>query len=203
MANLTYALNCGVGMSYYSVMTNIGDKDTKPTYEAVKPLGEIVEISIDSSQDSQKFYAGDRCILQYDNDYKGSGTLTLPSLSPAQKADLLGYKKTADGGYIRSREKKNIALMLELHSVNNETRKEVTDYVTLFNVTVQESQIQGKTAEDNFEFSNVQLSFEAETVPHKDYTDFKYIVSDDDESFNADTFGAIWGKTVPEITLAE
>ena len=167
MANLTYALNCGVGMSYYSVMTNIGDKDTKPTYEAVKPLGEIVEISIDSSQEQNKFWAGDRCILTYDSDYKGSGTLTLPSLSPAQKADLLGYKKTADGGYIRSREKKNIALMLELHSVNNETRKEITDYVTLFNVTVQESQIQGKTAEDNFEFSNVQLSFEAQTVPHK------------------------------------
>lgn len=202
MANLTYALNCGVGMSYYSVMTNIGDKDTKPTYEAVKPLGEIVEVSIDSSQESQKFYAGDRVILQYDSSYKGSGTLTLPSLSPEAKADLLGYKKTADGGYIRSREKKNIALMLELHSVNNETRKEVTDYVTLFNVTVQESSISGKTAEDNFEFSNVQLSFEAETVPHKDYTDFKYIVSSDDESFNAETFATKWGKTVLEIELA-
>lgn len=202
MANLTYNLSTGVGMSYYSVMTNIGDKDTKPTYEAVKPLGEIVEVSIDSSQEQNKFWAGDRCILTYDSDYKGSGTLTLPSLSPAQKADLLGYKKTADGGYIRSREKKNIALMLELHSVNNETRKEVTDYVTLFNVTVQESQIQGKTAEDNFEFSNVQLSFEAQTVPHKDYTDFKYIVSSDDESFNAETFATKWGKEVLEIELA-
>lgn len=198
---MDYRLNTGVGKAYYSVLENVGDKTTKPSYGAVKELAEIVDISIQSSQESQKFYAGDRCILTYDNDYKGSGTLTVPSISNEAKADILGYKKTTDGGYIKSKEKRNIALMLELHTVNNETREPATDFVVLWNTTISEGDISAKTAEDTFEFSNLALNFESETVPHKDYTDFKYIVSSDDPDFS-DEFLANWGTKVPEITLA-
>ena len=194
---MDYNIKNGVGKVYYAVITKPEDGKIPAEYGEVKELGELIEFSVNSETNSVKMYAGDKQIIELEDPAKGNVTITVPALSADAKCDLLGYLKTTDGGIIKAPlTKKQVAIMLEQKSVNSATKTEITDYITLFKCNVSEADLKGKTKEDSQELQTEQLSVEALTPSN--LTDFKYIVSTDGDGFNAETFGEIWGKEVPQ-----
>ena len=98
----------------------------------------------------------------------------------------------------RGKKKSNpyIAIMIEQTTFNSETGEEAMDYITLLKGKMEGNEIKGKTKDkDNREIQTSSIS--GEFICPKGLDDYIYIVSSDDENFNAETWATKWGKTVP------
>ena len=123
-----YKVSNGLKKAYYAICTSDLTAGTD-TYSTVKPLGELIEISVAPSESSSSLYAGNREVLV---DQAMSGievSFTVPGLSDAQMCDLFGYKKATGGGIIRDNNvaRPYIAIMFEQTNVGG-----VVDYHTLY-----------------------------------------------------------------------
>lgn len=193
-----YQLSDGLGKAYYSVIAADG------SYGTVKELGDLIEMSIQPSESNVALWAGNREITNVNGTRKANLTLTLPAISKDVKCDIYNYVKTAEGGMTRGKKKSNpyIAIMIEQTTFNSETGEEAIDYITLLKGKMEGSEIKGKTKDkDNREIQTSSISGEF-TCP-EGLDDYIYIVSSDDEKFNAETWATKWGKTVPVPEIPE
>ncbi len=187
-----YQLSDGLEKAYYSVIASDG------SYGTVKELGDLIEMSIQPSESNVALWAGNREITNVNGTRKANLTLTLPAISKDIKCDIYNYVKTAEGGMTRGKKKSNpyIAIMIEQTTFNSETGEEAMDYITLLKGKMEGNEIKGKTKDkDNREIQTSSIS--GEFICPKGLDDYIYIVSSDDENFNAETWATKWGKTVP------
>ena len=172
MAERLDKLSTGVGKAYYSIIGEGG------AYGVPKELNDIVSFSVAPSENTSKFFAGDRAIV-IDQAVSVSGTLTVPAINNEQMIDLFGYKKNAKGELLFDANaiRPNIVLMIEQHLYGG-----VTDYITLWNCKVSLPSVQGDTKNDSVTFASKEISYEV-LVPEDGV--FMTVKSSDDVNFEA------------------
>lgn len=182
-----YKVSNGLKKSYVA-------KVGKSGYEGVKELGELNQISVDITENSTSYYAGNRKVIVDKSLSKIEGSLEIPSLTKELEILLFGRSESENGEVIKGAwdQAPYFALQFEQTSKDDETGEEVTDYITLYRVQFQQTGITGKSKEDNPSFAGITLKFEALTLEDGTYMS---IVSSDDIEITED-FKTNWGKTV-------
>lgn len=172
MAERLDKLSTGVGKAYYSIIGKDGEIGVP------KVLNDIVSFSVAPSENTSKFFAGDRPIV-IDQAVSVSGTLTVPAINNEQMIDLFGYKKNAKGELLfdANAVRPNIVLMIEQHLYGG-----VTDYITLWNCKVSLPSVQGDTKNDSVTFASKEIAYEV-LVPEDGV--FMTVKSSDDDNFEA------------------
>ena len=172
MAERLDKLSTGVGKAYYSIIGKDGEIGVP------KELNDIVSFSVAPSENTSKFFAGDRPIV-IDQAVSVSGTLTVPAINNEQMVDLFGYKKNSKGELLfdANAVRPNIVLMIEQHLYGG-----VTDYITLWNCKVSLPSVQGDTKNDSVTFASKKIAYEV-LVPEDGV--FMTVKSSDDENFEA------------------
>lgn len=184
---MTKALN-GLGWIYYALLKEDG------SYEEVKKLARLIEISVKDNTDTAKSYAGNIAEFQ-DSAYAGTDvSFTVHSIDTDNEIELFGHKKAKDGGIIFNSADKTpfVAIMAELTAVDT-NNKAVTQYLTLYKGQLSPAEVKGKTKEGKVEFQTMQYSG---SFVDRDDGLFKYITSTDNADFDKTEFDAKWGKEV-------
>lgn len=178
----------GVGCIYYALLKTDG------SYDTVKKLASLIEITNKNNMETSKANAGDSVYMQT-TEYSGSDlTFSVYNIPREAEAELYGHKISSNGGIISNSSDvvPYVALMAELHS-NTESGR-VTDYLTLYKGQLQEPELTGKTKEEGkteYQVKSISGSFQ-----QNDNGLYRYLVSSDDEGFNATEWATKWGKEV-------
>lgn len=189
---MKYVIKNGLGNSGIAKI-----KDSKgvdgDTYDTVKELGKLIEISVSIKENTAKLYAGNNVILQDSDIGDIDVSITLPALSEEIEALIFGHKLAEGGGLIKSSTdvKPYFALQFEETAKDNETNENVTEYTTLFKGQFSQIERKGKTKEGTPQHSTVSLSGTFQCLDNGVYM---YIINSLDEGF--DTFKATFLKSI-------
>lgn len=180
-------ITTGVEKAYYAILTQDGET---PTYEAVKYLPGLREISVKPNEEQGKVYAENRL---YDSESSLGDievTLDFTSISTEDYVALLGKKVAAEGGIIENSNDQPpyIALMAEKTLSGG-----VKEYVTLFKGKLGIPEDKAKTKEGKTEYQTVALSGLFMTLENGMW---KHSVKTTDDGFNEETHKLKWGKSV-------
>lgn len=180
-------ITTGVEKAYYAILTEDG---ATPSYEGVKYLPGLREISITANEEQATIYAENRL---YDSENSLGDidiTLDFTSIDTLDYAALFGKKIASDGGIIESVEDQApyIALMVEKTLSGG-----VKEYLTLFKGKLSIPDDKAKTKEGKTEYQTVSIS--GLFMPLENGI-WKHTVKTSDEGFNQETHYAKWGKTV-------
>lgn len=182
----------GLGKVLYSVLTN-------GTYGPVRLLGHLIEMNIGHNGNPLTGYAGNRQIFDSEGYSDATVTFSVYSIPDYAKVDILGYVRATEetgGGLFRPNNPKRpyIALMIEQTGID-ENENEFTDYITLFKGKLGIPERKGKTKEN----STPELQTKSLTgtfICPENMGDYKYVVSSDQENFDATEWSKKWGTTV-------
>lgn len=180
-------ITTGVEKAYYAVLKTDG---ATPTYDTVKYLPGLREISVTPNEEQASIYAENRLYESENSLGDIEVTLDFASIDTTDYVELLGKKVATDGGIIESADDQPpyIALMVEKTLSGG-----VKEYLTLFKGKLSIPEDKAKTKEGKTEFQTVSLS--AIFMPLENGI-WKHTVKTSDEGFNAETHATNWGKTV-------
>ncbi|MFQ8920932.1 MAG: major tail protein [Clostridium paraputrificum] len=192
---MKYSVKNGLRKCYVAKITSDG------TWDVPKELGDLIEVSIQASENSATMYAGNRIIMTDSALGDIDGSITIPSLSEEMECYIFGHQKRQGGGIIKSSKdvKPYVAFLFEQTSKNDTTGEEVVDYVTLYKGQFNLAERKGKTKEGSPELQSTSLSMKFSTLNSGVYMD---IVSTDSEGFDKVAFEKTWAKTITEPTVA-
>lgn len=180
-------ITTGVEKAYYAILKEDGEL---PTYEAVKYLPGLREISVTANEEQATIYAENRL---YDSENSLGDievTLDFASIDTADYAVLLGKKIASIGGIIESSDDQPpyIALMVEKTLSGG-----VKEYLTLFKGKLSIPEDKAKTKEGKTEYQTVSIS--GLFMPLENGI-WKHAVKTTDSGFNPENHKSNWGKTV-------
>ena len=173
---MKYSVKNGLRKCYVAKITSDG------TWDVPKELGDLIEVSIQASENSATMYAGNRIVMTDSALGDIEGSITIPSLSEEMECYIFGHQKRQGGGIIKSSKdvKPYVAFLFEQTSKNDTTGEEVVDYVTLYKGQFNLAERKGKTKEGSPELQSTSLSMKFSTLNSGVYMD---IVSTDSEGF--------------------
>lgn len=185
-------ITTGVEKAYYAILTTEGET---PTYEAVKYLPGLREISVTANEEQATIYAENRLYDSENSLGEIKVTLDFASIDTVDYVDLLGKKVATEGGIIESADDQPpyIALMVEKTLSGG-----VKEYLTLFKGKLSIPEDKAKTKEGKTEYQTVSLS--GIFMPLENGI-WKHSVKTTDADFNSETHTAKWGKTVTIPTV--
>lgn len=180
-------ITTGVEKAYYAILKTDGKS---PTFDAVKYLPGLREISVSAKEEQGTIYAENRL---YDSESSLGDievTLDFASIDTPDYVALLGKKVATDGGIIESVDDQPpyIALMVEKTLSGG-----VKEYLTLFKGKLSIPEDKAKTKEGKTEYQTVSLS--GLFMPLENGM-WKHAVKTTDDGFSAETHATTWGKTV-------
>lgn len=196
MSKIAKKIVTGVEKAYYAILTADGET---PTYETVKYLPGLREISIIPNEEQATIYAENRL---YDSENSLGGieiTLDFASIDTVDYATLFGKKFAQNGGIIENANDQPpyIALMAEKTLSGG-----AKEYLTLFKGKLSLPEDKAKSKEGKTEYQTAPLKGLFMPLENGDW---KYVVKTTDDGFNAETHATKWGKTViiPTVKTGE
>lgn len=182
----------GLGRILYSVITD-------GVYGEVKFLGHLIEMNITHNGNSLNGFGGNKQLFDSEGYTDATLTFSVYSIPDNAKIDILGYvRATAEtgGGLFRPKKPKRpyIAIMIEQTGID-ENDNEYTDYITLFKGKLGIPETKGKTKENNTPELQTNSLTGTFVIPDG-MGDYKYVVSSDQEGFNATEWATKWGVSV-------
>lgn len=180
-------ITTGVEKGYYAIL---GTDGAVPTYEAVKYLAGLREISIVPKEESATIYAENRLYEQENSLGEIDVTLDFASLSTEDYADIFGKKLAESGGIIENANDQApyIAIMAEKTLSGGDK-----EYLTLYKGKLGIPEDKAKTKEGKTEFQSVSLTGKFQPLESGIW---KHNAKTSDTGFNAETHKTTWGKTV-------
>jgi len=180
-------ITTGVEKAYYAILTQDGEN---PTYEQVKYLPGLREISVTANEEQATIYAENRLYDSENSLGEIEVTLDFTSIDTSDYAALFGKKLAQSGGIIESADDQPpyIALMVEKTLSGG-----VKEYLTLFKGKLSLPEDKAKTKEGKTEYQTVSLS--GIFMPLENGI-WKHSVKTTDDGFDAETHSTNWGKTV-------
>lgn len=187
--NYEKSISTGVGKAYYAIINSAG------TYETPKELGDIISFSVDPSESTNSFWAGDRQVI-IDASTNVTGNIVVPALTNEVLCDLFGYEMSTDGGVIYNTRKArpNMALLLVQNNY-----AEVQDFITLYKTRLQIGGKTGSTKTDSITYGNVTLNFD---VMLESDGVWMHVVSSD-EADCKEGFATTFVTTAPEKPMVK
>lgn len=180
-------ITTGVEKAYYAILTQDGEN---PTYEQVKYLPGLREISVTANEEQATIYAENRLYDSENSLGEIEVTLDFTSIDTSDYAALFGKKLAQSGGIIESADDQPpyIALMVEKTLSGG-----VKEYLTLYKGKLSLPEDKAKTKEGKTEYQTVSLS--GIFMPLENGI-WKHSVKTTDDGFDAETHSTNWGKTV-------
>ena len=180
-------ITTGVEKAYYAILTQDGEN---PTYEQVKYLPGLREISVTANEEQATIYAENRLYDSENSLGEIEVTLDFTSIDTSDYAALFGKKLAQSGGIIESADDQPpyIALMVEKTLSGG-----VKEYLTLFKGKLSLPEDKAKTKEGKTEYQTVSLS--GIFMPLENGI-WKHSVKTTDADFDQETHDTSWGKTV-------
>ena len=180
-------ITTGVEKAYYAILTQDGEN---PTYEQVKYLPGLREISVTANEEQATIYAENRLYDSENSLGQIEVTLDFASIDTSDYAALFGKKLAQSGGIIESADDQPpyIALMVEKTLSGG-----VKEYLTLFKGKLSLPEDKAKTKEGKTEYQTVSLS--GIFMPLENGI-WKHSVKTTDDDFDPEIHDKSWGKTV-------
>lgn len=177
----------GVEKAYYAILKTEGDT---PTYDTVKYLPGLREISVTPKEEQASIYAENMLYESESSLGEIDVTLDFASIDTEDYAAILGKKMATGGGIIENANDQApyIAVMVEKTLSGG-----VKEFLTLYKGKLGIPEDKAKTKEGKTEFQTVPLS--GVFMPLENGT-WKHMVKTTDADFNQETHAAKWGKEV-------
>lgn len=180
-------ITTGVEKAYYAILKS---EDETPTYEGVKYLPGLREISVTPKEESASIYAENRLYDSENSLGEIEVTLDFASIDTVDYVALLGKKIAQDGGIIESVDDQPPYIALMAEKTLSGVAKE---YLTLFKGKLSIPEDKAKTKEGKTEYQTVSLN--GIFMPLENGI-WKHSVKTTDEGFDEETHATKWGKTV-------
>lgn len=182
----------GLGRILYSVITD-------NEYGEVKFLGHLIEMNIAHNGSPLTGFAGNKQLFDGEGYVDATLTFSVYSINDDAKIDILGYCRATietGGGLFRPQKPKRpyVAIMIEQTGID-ENENEYTDYITLFKGKLGIPETKGKTKENNTPELQTNSLTGTFVIP-EGMGDYKYVVSSDQEGFDATEWANKWGTIV-------
>ncbi|WP_238886421.1 major tail protein [Clostridium sp. YIM B02551] len=183
-------ITTGVNKAYYAIYHDPATVGANPTYDAVKYLQGLREISINAKEEQGTIYAENQLWDSESSLGQIDVTFDFTSIETEDYAALLGKKIATDGGIIENAndEAPYIAIMVEKTLSGG-----VTEYLTLFKGKLSIPEDKAKTKEGKTDYQTKSLS--GIFMP-LDNGDWKHFVKTSDTDFDKTAHDAKWGKEV-------
>ena len=180
-------ITTGVEKAYYAILTQDGEN---LTYEQVKYLPGLREISVTANEEQATIYAENRLYDSENSLGEIEVTLDFTSIDTSDYAALFGKKLAQSGGIIESADDQPpyIALMVEKTLSGG-----VKEYLTLFKGKLSLPEDKAKTKEGKTEYQTVSLS--GIFMPLENGI-WKHSVKTTDADFDAEDHAQTWGEKV-------